>query len=378
MKILFITDIGSPWGGSEELWSKSAIDLAERGYNVSVVTNYFGKPYHLKIANVIDNGVQVYFRKNKLRDNIRKVAQKLNQTIISKNVRTNTEAILKKIAPDLVVFSQSSCFSAYKDMLYCSDNGYKYCSVSQLNSEFNWPNDNTFLNIRKAFVNAEKTFFVSHGNLNLFQTQIAHKLTNAEVISNPFNFDNIKQLDWPKTSTLNFAYVGRLDFTHKGIDVLLNAFATKEWKSRDFKLNIYGKGNLSLAKELVNFLGLEDKVIFKGHVNNIHSIWEENHILSLASRYEGMPLVLIEAMLCRRTAIVTDVAGHAELITDKENGFLAEASHVKLFRKKLEEVWVNKDDLKTLGEKSYQTINQKLENKPEIVFSNKLIELINK
>ena len=159
---------------------------------------------------------------------------------------------------------------------------------------------------------------------------------------------------------------------------MLNAFATKEWKSRDFKLNIYGKGNLSLAKELVNFLGLEDKVIFKGHVNNIHSIWEKNHILALASRYEGMPLVLIEAMLCRRTAIVTDVAGHAELITDKENGFLAEASHVKLFRKKLEEVWINKNDLKILGEKSYQTINQKLENKPEIIFSNKLIELINK
>lgn len=376
MKILFITDIGSPWGGSEELWSKSALLLKKSGHDIIASLPWYCEE-HPKLNVLKSNNIKLKFRKNKLRILFDK-ARNSNDSIFLKFILSGINYHIKTTNPEFIVFSQSHVFSAYKNMLFAKRFKIKYCFVTQLNSELSWANDNNYLSIRNAFKSAEKAFFVSNGNLKLCELQLAYKLKNAEVISNPFNFDNIKQLDWPKTSTLNFAYVGRLDFTHKGIDILLNAFATKEWKSRDFKLNIYGKGNLSLAKELVNFLGLEDKVIFKGHVNNIHSIWEKNHILALASRYEGMPLVLIEAMLCRRTAIVTDVAGHAELITDKENGFLAEASHVKLFRKKLEEVWINKNDLKILGEKSYQTINQKLENKPEIIFSNKLIELINK
>ena len=41
-----------------------------------------------------------------------------------------------------------------------------------------------------------------------------------------------------------------------------------------------------------------------------------------------MPLSLVEALFCGRPALVTDIAGHAELITEGENGFLAEAATV--------------------------------------------------
>ena len=54
-------------------------------------------------------------------------------------------------------------------------------------------------------------------------------------------------------------------------------------------------------------------------------IWAEHHALVLPSRFEGMPLVVVEAMLCGRPCIVTDVGGNAELIRDGINGFLAKA-----------------------------------------------------
>jgi glycosyltransferase involved in cell wall biosynthesis len=262
-------------------------------------------------------------------------------------------------------------------MLYAHKKGVKYLVVTQLNSEFSAANDSNYKLIRKAFECAQKTFFVSKGNLELLETQLAFHLPNAQIISNPFNMESVEQIPWVKKDVLNFAYVGRLDFTHKGIDILFRAFASDNWKKRDFILNIYGSGNIQLAKDLAEHLGLVDKIIFHGHVNDIKDIWKENHILALASRYEGMPLVLIEAMFCKRTAIVTDVAGHTELIEDDVNGFVVPAAHHKLFALKLEEVWQQKDRLEGFGIKAFETINEKVKGLPEQKFTDILLDSLN-
>jgi glycosyltransferase involved in cell wall biosynthesis len=273
------------------------------------------------------------------------------------------------------VFSQSSCFSAYKDMLYCYENGFKYCSVSQLNLEFNWPNDNTYLSIRKAFVHAERAFFVSRGNLDLFQTQIAHKLKNAEVISNPYNFDKVPDLSWPTSKKIKFAYVARLAFNHKGTDILFNAFSEKQWEDRDFELNIYGGGDIELAKETAKYLGTHH-INFKGHVNSIEDIWKDNHALVLSSRYEGMPLSIIEAMFSKRVVITTDVAGHSEFIDDGITGYLAEAANNKLFIKTLERAWQERGKWKEIGANAYSKVISKSTADPVQMFSSKIIKLL--
>lgn len=45
----------------------------------------------------------------------------------------------------------------------------------------------------------------------------------------------------------------------------------------------------------------------------------------MPSRFEGLPLAMVEAMLCARPVVATDVAGHAEIIEDGVTGFLADA-----------------------------------------------------
>jgi glycosyltransferase involved in cell wall biosynthesis len=374
-KILFITDIGSPWGGSEELWSKSAYLLNEKGYSVHASVGWHGS-IHQKVQNLIDAGIKVHFRKSILRKLCEKASQYLANPLLKK-IKPETNRHIDKINPDLLVFSQSHIFSAWKNMLFAYEKRIKYCVVTQLNSELSAANDSNYKLIQQAFKNAEKCFFVSKGNLELLETQLAFNLPNAQVISNPFNMDKVDVLPWVKKDVLNFAYVGRLDFTHKGIDILLRAFANEKWKARDFFLNIYGAGNIKLAQDLAKHLNLENKIIFHGHVNNIKDIWKENHILALASRYEGMPLVLIEAMFCQRTAIVTDVAGHSELIEDGVNGFVVPAAHYKLFAKKLEDVWQNRNNLKEYGQKAYASITQKVDELPEKKLTDLIIMLNN-
>ena len=79
-------------------------------------------------------------------------------------------------------------------------------------------------------------------------------------------------------------------------------------------------------------MGLE-KVTYGGFTEDVESIWASHHALVLPSRSEGLPLVVVEAMLCGRPAIVTDVAGNAELIQDGVSGFVAAAAAPQMPRR---------------------------------------------
>tara|TARA_B110000285_G_C15098896_1_gene603780 strand:- start:296 stop:1432 length:1137 start_codon:yes stop_codon:yes gene_type:complete len=373
-KILFVTDVASPWGGSEELWSKSAIAMKSDGYDVYASVGYFGQ-VHYKIQNLINLGVIVSFRKSKVRKLMRKGLVSMNKEGLANKYATDIEKTILSVKPKLVMFSQSSCYSAYKEMLFCKKNGVKYCSVSQLNTEFVWPNDGNFRQIQEAFLNSEKPFFVSMGNLNLFRTQIACSLPDAEVISNPFNFDAIPELEWPPEDKIRLACVARLSFNHKGTDILLETFAQPQWKDRNFELNFYGDGDVDLAKATAGYLGTHN-INFIGHVDSIVDIWKINHGIVMASRYEGMPLSIIEAMFCKRVVITTDVGGHGEYIEDGIDGYVALAPKTGLFSKKMEQAWDELNTWKSKGEKARDKVKQIATEDPVDVFKNKLTQIL--
>ena len=79
-------------------------------------------------------------------------------------------------------------------------------------------------------------------------------------------------------------------------------------------------------------------------------IWKENHILVLPSRYEGLPLVLVEAMWCGRPAVVTDVGGNAELCRDRQTGFVAQSATLASVAEAMERAWEARSDLEADGQ----------------------------
>jgi glycosyltransferase involved in cell wall biosynthesis len=161
-------------------------------------------------------------------------------------------------------------------------------------------------------------------------------ISNAEIIRNPVNLSSITLLPYPSIdSTINLACVGNLVTVHKGQDILIEALS--KWEFKNWILNIYGSGmDISYLQNLVQYYQLEKQVIFHGTVRDIRQIWKQNHALVMASHMEGMPLVVVEAMLCGRICIVTDVGGNSEWITHQKNGFLAEAPNVNSVLKTLE------------------------------------------
>jgi glycosyltransferase involved in cell wall biosynthesis len=374
LKILFITTTGFPWGGSEELWSQAAIQLRKQGHAVSASVGYFGS-VHQKVQKLMDEGIRIRFRKNFVLDTACQGLEKFGLSSFRNLISNSFEKHIQEEKPDMVVVSQATCFGAYELMLFCKNKQIPYCSISQLNTEYGWPSEEKVERIAEAFHGANAVFFVSERNLDLFQMQIAEKLQNAFVIPNPFNLKKIPELAWAEKDYFEIAHVARLDFTHKGTDILLKCFAEKQWKNRNFRLNIYGDGNLKLANKLAAYCGTYN-ICFMGHVDNVAEIWKQNHLLVLSSRYEGMPLSLIEAMYCSRPAVVTDVAGHAELIEDGHSGFIAEAATYKKVSEALERAWEGKREWESMGRNAKTRIEQVYSLDPVKIFIGHLMAAI--
>ena len=58
--------------------------------------------------------------------------------------------------------------------------------------------------------------------------------------------------------------------------------------------------------------------MFAGYQSDVRAIWAREQLLVMSSRDEGTPLALVEAMLCGRSAIVSDVGGNQEWVTEAQ------------------------------------------------------------
>ena len=119
--------------------------------------------------------------------------------------------------------------------------------------------------------------------------------------------------------------VGRLE-EQKNQEMLIRAFAdTFKVKKHDYLLKIYGEGSLhNYLQKLIDELGIADKAVLVGQVDDVQKELNEAKIFVLSSRYEGMPNALIEALAVGLPCISTDCpcGGPRSLIRDGENGIL--------------------------------------------------------
>ncbi|HKT90418.1 MAG TPA: glycosyltransferase, partial [Candidatus Sulfotelmatobacter sp.] len=98
--------------------------------------------------------------------------------------------------------------------------------------------------------------------------------------------------------------------------------------------------------------------------------------LVLPSRFEGMPLALVEAMLCGRAAIVTNVGGNGELVRDGVNGFIAKAPTVEFIDEALNRAWESRERLKEMGEKAALDVRRLIPADPTGEFVQELQQLV--
>jgi glycosyltransferase involved in cell wall biosynthesis len=194
---------------------------------------------------------------------------------------------------------------------------------------------------------------------------LATNLDSATIIRNPVNLTDTRTLPMPRGSTTRLASVGRLAINAKGQDILLAALGSSSFKDRDWQLSIYGDGpHLAHLNILADHYRIRDRVAFKGHVSDVRTIWAENHLHLLPSRNESAPLVLVEAMLCGRPSVATDVGGIREWISEPETGFVSEGINIESFQSALERAWSAQPDWEPIGKRAREKALQMLDPDP--------------
>jgi glycosyltransferase involved in cell wall biosynthesis len=289
--------------------------------------------------------------------------------------RTRSEERLKRFRPDLVVISQGGHSGGFNWARACRQAGIPYVMLAHCNYE-GWSFRQQLNDAVESYKHARKVFYVSHGNFELLQLQLGEYLANAELVRNPYNVSPEISIPWPQEEgRWRLAGVARIEVAAKGQDLLLRTFARPEWRSRPIELNLYGTGpDEAMLRRMQEFLQLKN-VHLRGHVSDVQTIWGQNHLLVLPSRFEGLPLALTEAMWCGRPAVVTDVGGNAELCIDGKTGFVAPSATVSAFSATLERAWERRGEWRQLGDAARSYVDKQIPRDPTRLFANELKSL---
>lgn len=148
-------------------------------------------------------------------------------------------------------------------------------------------------------------------------------MANIEVIPNAALFCPATTAD---LTAKHVVAVGRLDF-QKGFDRMLDVWAEllrNHPEFADWTLDIYGQGEWhDLLLEKAQRLGIADSVAIHEPTKNIEAVYTSSAFLLMTSRYEGFPMVMIEAMACGLPVVTYDFkTGPCDIIRSGENGYL--------------------------------------------------------
>lgn len=371
-KTLLFTTENVNWGGSELLWSKCAELLATKGFNVVVLV-----PEELRdeVSQLCKEIQVIYFSKA----NLHLVKRILNRFLtyknrfkpVSKRIKT-----IENISPDLLIINQGYNFNGIGLMNYAIMKNINYVTISHAVNEGLWPSEEMRNSMKIGFQNSLANYFVSKDNLEVTSSQLCCSLKNATVVRNPFNVPYNSDISYPEyNNEYRIACVGRYDFFAKGQDILLRVMSSSKWRERNLIVNFYGSGrDIQNITDFKNYHNMNN-IVIHDYIETIN-IWKHNQALILSSRFEGLPISIVEAMLCKRMVITTDVSGNAEVLTDGKNSFIAEAPRVKYLDNALEKAWSKRDDWEAMGEQANRDIIQFVPEFPEQVFAEKLLELI--
>lgn len=153
--------------------------------------------------------------------------------------------------------------------------------------------------------------------------------------------------------------VGRLEY-QKGYDILIDVWKKIEEKYPDWILEVYGNGpEKEKLQRKINSLGLEKSFLLKGVTKNIKEKYLASSIYVMSSRYEGMPMVLLEAMAHGLPVVSFECpCGPKDLIIDNEAGFLVEFGDKEKMQEKIEELIINKEKRQIFGRNARKNVER--------------------
>lgn len=178
---------------------------------------------------------------------------------------------------------------------------------------------------------------------------------NAKCIYNPLTLNGTREY---KDCSKTIGFAGRFAINQKGIDYLPKVATNL---SDDWKLVMAGNGTYlenKRVKKLFRDVNTQ-KYIFLGQLEHyeVKKFLSGISIYTMTSRWEGLPLILLEAMSFGLPIIAFEQNGSKEILGDGEYGILVPQGDIKSFNNQIEHMIANKDFRKKYSDKSLQRID---------------------
>jgi glycosyltransferase involved in cell wall biosynthesis len=365
----------TPWGGSEDLWAAAAEQALRQGIAVDAFLFRCPAPRDRVTRLQEELGMRVVYRDPWS-------ALSLWHRIPAKLLRRplTLQQQLVRSRPDLICISLGTIGDPAEDPHLCrwlEASLVPYVFLIQHNTDAAAVSGSVQRRLKGVFQRAALLMFVADGNRRSLERQFATPFPNAVVVQNPVNLAGFDSVAWPEAGPARLACVARLSLGTKAQDLLFEALAGAAWRDRDWELSLYGSGpDEAYLRELAKMHGLESRIRFRGHAADIAAVWAANELLVLPSRSEGTPLSLVEALVCGRPAVVTDVGDSARWVEEGVTGFVAEAPTAALLGAALERAWQARPQWRRMGEAAHERVMARLDRNPGGTLLARLLELV--
>ena len=357
---------GSPWGGSEELWYRTALHAATRGHDVgSVMYGWDGRRARLDALRAA--GARVFEIPNEGRGK-RSLAEKLRFEVLTKLRRRVALASLPVERYECVVLNQGG----WQDIAAAEWAGVRP-RLRRYALLFHNYDDELSITRRRA---ERLAAWMDGATANLFaadrirvklEEKFGRAIPNGAVLLNPVGFVPPEQpIPLPPGPPWRFAVLAALDVGRKTQDVLVRAFARPEWRERSFELSLHGAGpDEELLAGLIRECGLAGKVRLEGHTTDVLGVLQRTHVVFQLTRIDAMPISVVEALAAGRPVAVTPVGDMPAWVRPGESGWVAEGVTPAAIAATLEDVWASRSAWAAMGERAHRVFRERCSVSPE-------------
>ncbi|MBK9487168.1 MAG: glycosyltransferase [Chitinophagaceae bacterium] len=352
MKSVFFLSLmnGGAWGGSEELWFRTALWMSRHDYKIGIGCYDWAEKQD-RITELKNAGCAIYLLPNKKGLFKKAAVKKALQSIPFQEY-------------NLTVINQGG----WEEILHSPfSNLYKKLpAYIILNHNYN---ENAVLSFKKQklleqwITGAQMNFGATQKIFEVIQNKFNISIDNKQTLVNPVTFtpDTTPGLYPPVTNdSCTWVMLAELDTARKAQDILINALSSPKWKARNWQLHLYGKGkDKEKLEKLISELALEEKVFLKGFTTNIKQTLLDCSLLLQCTLIDAMPLSVVEAMATGRPCVVSKVGDMPAWVEDGVNGFICPALTVEGIDEAMENCWQQKNNWAAIGKNAFETFIKK-------------------
>ena len=315
MNIAIIKNDLSISGGGERVCVNLANELAEF-YSVSLINFYKNDSTY-----TINNNVNIFYLSEEKKRKYKSFCKYILN--LRKYLKDNNIKFILVIGRNSILESAIAALGISTKVIFC-----EHVPIGMLS--YNNFKDKFINYIVQKFINnlAYKIVLLTQKDKDNFYV---HKQNVKKVkLINIYNFIDgklLKKLKEYCTKNEKIITIGRIDY-QKGYEYLVEVAKLVFEKHPDWQWHIYGDGEAEYKNKIIDLIkqnNLQNHIILQGNHSDIYDLYQDYSFYVMTSRYEGLPMVLLEAKAKKLPIVSFDInSGPSDIVRDGIDGFLIE------------------------------------------------------